>query len=149
VNSTTQAEATAFMRELRRHHLERTFVHQFRAMATPETVPSRPATRRRRGEGGRGAIWRSFLIRPRRQPGLAAAKHAEQQQRRRELADAWRWRRQMLQDRRDAAKAKAGENRIAPTRRSMRGRPMTRWELYYWHRQNGTLELFYAMFRNG
>lgn len=78
-------------------------------------------------------------------PGLAAAKHAEHEQRRRELTEAWQLRRSLMRDARGRANGKADENRV-PGIPAKRVRPMSRWELYHWHRQNGTMELFFAMF---
>lgn len=55
-------------------------------------------------------------------------------------------RRHVAQFRREAARAKPDENRIASATPLKRARPMTKWELYHWHRQCGTLEVFHALY---
>ncbi len=55
-------------------------------------------------------------------------------------------RRHVAQFRRDAARAKPDENRMAAARPLKRATPMTRWELYHWHRQCGTLDVFYMLY---
>ena len=134
------------MRELRRYNLERTFVHQFRTMAVRSAAFSSPRQAGRgggsfRGNGGSGVLWR--FVRPRRIPGLAAVKHAERLARRQALTEAWLERREMT---RLATGKPAATMPARPAVRSERSGPMSRGELYRWHKAMGTLEMFFAMF---
>jgi hypothetical protein len=63
--------------ELRRWGLCRTFVHQFRLIARRAEPKATPATKTK-GRGG-GGTWRPYRVAPKRVPGLAAVKHAQQQ----------------------------------------------------------------------
>jgi hypothetical protein len=86
-------------------------------------------------------LWR--FARPRRVPGLAAVKHAERVARRQTLTEAWLARRDLTR----FLAAKPAENAPArPAVRSERSGPMSRGELYQWHKAMGTLEVFFAMF---
>ena len=133
------------MLDLRRHNLERTFAHQFGLMATRQPPPTIAALPASRGTGASGIRWRPYIMRCRRKPGLTAAKHAERVERRRALTEEWLMRRHLARDRRQIA---PDENRIIPTHPRRRG-PMSRHELYQWHMANGTLHVFFQMFRNG
>jgi len=131
------------MRDLRRHHLERTFAHQFRKVATPQPRHHVKAHRVRGwGRGGR-LPFRSYLRLPPKKIGLAAAKQAQRDRQREEVAYARKLRR--------LAKARAREAHRPDENTMPKGfrhesRPMTRWELYYWFRQQGRLEFFYALY---
>ena len=133
------------MLDLRRHNLERTFAHQFGLMATRQPQTDIDAGQAGRGSGARGIRWRPYIVRRRRKPGLAAAKHAERVERRRALTDEWLMRRHLARERRQIA---PDENRIIPTHPRRRG-PMSRHELYQWHMANGTLHVFFQMFPRG
>jgi hypothetical protein len=78
-------------------------------------------------------------------PGLAAAKHAQRQQQRaaaiEALRDHWRFLRALAgEDERPDA------NEAPQVCRVGGGGPMSRYELYLWHRTAGTLWKFFAMF---
>jgi hypothetical protein len=68
-------ESESLRHELRRWGLCRTFVHQFRLLAQRAKPNPAPAKKRKRRGGG---IWRPYRVAPKREPGLAAIKHAQQ-----------------------------------------------------------------------
>jgi hypothetical protein len=131
------------MRDLRRHNFERTFAHQFRLAATPQQGRHVKARRVRGwGRGGRPPF-RSYLRLPPKKIGLAAAKQAQREQRREEVA--------FERQRRRLMRARARQDRRPDENTMQKGhgqaqRPMSRWELYYWFREQGQLELFYALY---
>jgi hypothetical protein len=131
------------MRDLRRHHLERTFAHQFRKAATRQRCHQVKAHRVRRWGRGGHLPFRSYLRLPSKKIGLAAAKQARRHRQREEIAYAKQLRR--------LAKARARQahhpdENMMPQGFRQESRPMTRWELYYWFRQQGRLELFYTLY---
>ncbi len=90
-------------------------------------------------------MWQ-YLNRFDRKMARKAARRAVLAARRRQLAEERMIRRHVAQFRRDAARAKPDENRMAAARPLKRATPMTRWELYHWHRQCGTLDVFYMLY---
>ena len=90
-------------------------------------------------------MWQ-YLHRLDRKLGRAAARRQALAERRRQLAEERMVRRHRVQFRRETARAKLDENRTAAVASRQGTRPMTRWELYHWHRQCGTLDVFYMLY---
>ena len=85
--------------------------------------------------------WPLFRIKRRKRPGLAAVKWQQRQEERARLKAQWaevkRWR--------PPERPHDYDEPRQPLLRRRRG-PMEIWELFEWHRANGTLAVFYAMF---
>jgi hypothetical protein len=129
-------------RELWRYHQQRRFQHQFNVMAArtrpaaPQVAPFVPYQR-----------WQRVKLPPVKPIGLAAAKHAHRIEKRRRKVDEWQRLRLDQARRRNAARARHGdtENRImVKTGKAIA--PMSRAELFRWHKENGTLQEFYQLF---